>query len=90
MSGALTPRKGGGVKFDRNACFACKKCIDACPVGVIDFDEETHIPIICVQCGACAKHCPYGCLEMVEVKRHDYIDGEDVDKSTQEGTDDDR
>ena len=67
MSGALTPRKGGGVRFDRDECFACKKCVDACPVGVITFDEQLHIPIICIECGACARHCPHGCLEMVAV-----------------------
>ena len=68
MSGALTPRKGGGVRFDRSACFACKKCMDACPVRVITFDEALHIPIICIQCGACARHCPHDCLEMVSVE----------------------
>jgi Fe-S-cluster-containing dehydrogenase component len=76
MSGALTPRKGGGVRFDRKACFACRKCVDACPVNVIAFDEELHTPIICVQCGACVRHCPHECLAMEYVEHFDHSEGE--------------
>jgi Fe-S-cluster-containing dehydrogenase component len=75
MGGALTPRKGGGVRFDREACFACRKCVEACPVNVIEFDEELHIPIICVQCGTCVRHCPHQCLTMEDVERFEDREG---------------
>jgi len=85
MSGALTPRKGGGVKFKREACFACQKCVDTCPVGAIHFDEQMHAPIFCVQCGACARHCPYDCLKMVEAEKKDYIEEEEKLQDSEEG-----
>lgn len=88
MSGALTPRAGGGIKFNRDACFACEKCVDACPVGVITMDNDLHIPIICNECGSCAHHCPYECLEMVEVEEKDYIEEEEkMAKSVEEEKD---
>ena len=85
MSGALTPRDGGGVNFDRNACFACEKCVSACPVGVITMDDNLHIPIVCNQCGTCARHCPYDCLEMVEVEQNDYIAEEEISLESKGG-----
>ncbi|KXG77192.1 putative ferredoxin-like protein YdhY [Thermotalea metallivorans] len=63
-TGALTARKGGGVGLHREKCIGCKKCIDACLVGAIRFDQREGIPIICIQCGACTKNCPHGVLRM--------------------------
>lgn len=65
-TGAIIPRDGGGVLVERDKCIGCRKCIDACIVGAVHFDEEEKKPIICRQCGACVKYCPHDCFSMVE------------------------
>lgn len=66
-SGALEKRPGGGVILKKEKCTGCKKCVDACIVGAVHFDEDTDKPIICKHCGVCAKFCPHECLRMEEV-----------------------
>jgi carbon-monoxide dehydrogenase iron sulfur subunit len=66
-TGALKPRKGGGVLLEPEKCIGCRKCIDACIVGAVNFDEDLKIPIICKHCGICAQFCPHQCLTMEEV-----------------------
>jgi len=66
---ALTPRAGGrGMTYRKSACIGCHKCIDACPVQVIGWDEEEDRPIVCLFCGQCAHFCPHQCLEMVDAE----------------------
>ena len=65
---ALEKRKGGGVILDSPKCIGCRKCIGACIVRAVNFDEDTHKPIICHHCGMCARFCPHDCLQMVEVE----------------------
>ena len=67
-SDALGKRKGGGVTLDHPKCIGCRKCIEACIVRAVNYDEETNKPIICHHCGMCARFCPHGCLQMVEVE----------------------
>jgi Fe-S-cluster-containing dehydrogenase component len=65
---ALTPRAGGrGMVYRKAECISCHKCVEACPVHVIGWDEQEDKPIVCVFCGQCARFCPHDCLEMVEV-----------------------
>lgn len=66
-SGALVPRKGGGVLLDAAHCIGCRKCVSACAVSAVFFDELEHKPIICKHCGVCARYCPHDCLTMEEV-----------------------
>ncbi len=75
-TGALVPRKEGGVIFKESLCVGCKNCVDACPLGVISFREDKKIPIICRQCGVCAKFCPHKCLVMVDKETGIGEDGE--------------
>lgn len=63
-SGALEPRQGGGVLLNKDRCIGCRKCVDACVVGAVNFDEGDHKPIICKHCGVCSKFCPHECLRM--------------------------
>ncbi len=63
-SGALEPREGGGVLLKKDRCIGCKKCVTACIVGAVNFDEVEHKPIICKHCGVCSKFCPHECLRM--------------------------
>ena len=66
-SDALTPRKGGGVKLDKHTCIGCRRCVNACSVNAVFFDEQEKLPIICSHCGVCARHCPHDCLYVEEV-----------------------
>ena len=65
-SDALTPRKGGGVLLDPKKCIGCRRCVEACIVGAIEFDETGQKPIVCRHCGVCTRYCPHGCLSMKE------------------------
>ena len=63
---ALKKRNEGGVLLTSEECIGCRKCVDACIVRAVNFDEETDKPIICHHCGVCARFCPHDCLQMVE------------------------
>ncbi len=65
-TGALLPRKGGGVTYISGKCNGCRQCAEGCVARVITFDEEESRPIVCIQCGACARFCPHEVLAMVE------------------------
>jgi len=65
-TGALIPRKGGGVIFNSSKCIGCQLCVDACIIGAIFWDDDTNKPIVCTQCGYCVDFCKYGVLEMEE------------------------
>ncbi len=67
-SGALERRAGGGVLLNAKRCIGCKKCVSACIVGAVNYDEINHKPIICKHCGVCARFCPHECLRLEEVE----------------------
>jgi len=64
---ALKLRKGGGVTLKSKKCIGCRRCVPACKIGAVGFDEELNEPIICNHCGLCARYCPHGCLFVEEV-----------------------
>ncbi len=66
-TGALRPRKGGGVILDPSKCIGCGNCVRACPIGAVMWDEENNKPVICIHCGYCVNYCPYGVLALEEV-----------------------
>ena len=48
-----------------NKCIGCKKCLEVCPQGCIDF-ANGYAKIIqsnCLHCGACFEHCPVKAVE---------------------------
>jgi len=63
-TGALTPRKGGGVRLDLDRCTGCGFCRGACMVDAVFWDEEINKPVICNSCGYCAGYCPHGVLAL--------------------------
>lgn len=64
---ALVSRGGKGVKLVKDKCIGCGKCVEACPIGAVFWDEESGKPAICVYCGYCADYCEYGVIRLEEV-----------------------
>jgi Fe-S-cluster-containing dehydrogenase component len=56
---------GRGMTYRQAECIGCYKCVEACPVQVIGWDQEENKPIVCIFCGQCVRFCPHDCLEMV-------------------------
>jgi len=63
---ALFPARGGGVRYKKDLCIHCKKCVSACGIAALQWDEAEKSPIPCIQCGLCVKYCPNGVLALVE------------------------
>lgn len=40
------------------SCIDCKKCVEVCPVGSIDYEDVSKLNGICIKCCACIKICP--------------------------------
>ncbi|MDR0310390.1 MAG: (Fe-S)-binding protein [Acidobacteriota bacterium] len=64
--GALFAARGGGVRLKANLCTHCRKCVSACGISALQWDEAEELPIPCIQCGQCAKYCPNGVLALVD------------------------
>jgi Fe-S-cluster-containing dehydrogenase component len=67
---ALSLRKGGGVMLNPSKCIGCGRCVDACPLKAVFWDNEADKPNICIHCGYCANYCPYGVIGLREVEQH--------------------
>ena len=58
------------IKIDLDLCTGCKKCMDACFVDVIRWNESEDIPIAaypddCQICTVCEKVCPVDAIEVI-------------------------
>lgn len=67
IANALTVRRGGGVIVNPSKCIGCGRCIDACPVKAVFWNNEVNKPNICVHCGYCVKYCPHEVLGLETV-----------------------
>ncbi|MCW4016546.1 MAG: 4Fe-4S binding protein [Candidatus Bathyarchaeota archaeon] len=57
------------VKIDYSCCTGCRKCVEACDYGVIEWFEDQPIvtnPINCSACSKCKLICP---VEAISVKK---------------------
>lgn len=57
----------------KDKCIGCKKCVDACPMDVLTWDDEHRQVDItnfidCITCFNCELNCPADAM-YVEVKR---------------------
>lgn len=70
---AITKREDGIVLVNEQLCTGCKECIDACPLGVMQFDGQTMVAQKCDLCvarvdsgqkPACVTACPSHCTHV--------------------------
>ena len=55
----------GTIKLLDNKCTGCAACVDACPMGAVNIDPETGLPLICDLCDGepkCVEYCPKDAL----------------------------
>lgn len=61
----------GYLQFRKERCSGCKKCVKACPLHLIPFDEERKIPLVCDMCEGspeCVEWCQPQALMVVGLK----------------------
>ena len=57
------------VKVDHEKCTGCGTCVDVCPVGVFEIQNEKSVPVNvdeCLACRACETQCPENAIEVIE------------------------
>jgi len=53
----------------RDTCIHCGRCIEACPVKALAFDEDKNVqlnPQLCIGCCCCHEICPVSAVEMTQ------------------------
>ena len=74
---AISKREDGLVLIDEDLCNGCKDCIEACPLGVMQFDEERGVAQKCDLClgrldkglqPACVAACPSHCIYFGDIR----------------------
>ena len=68
----------GKIVINRELCKGCYLCIRACPVKVLEQDNELNAsgsypvkagnPDKCIACGNCYEVCPDVCIEVYELE----------------------
>ncbi len=51
--------------IDVDECTACGSCVDACPMGVLDIEDEVAKVVdedSCIACESCVEACPTGAI----------------------------
>lgn len=68
---AISRNGRGIVLINDDLCIGCKACVEACPFGAMQFDDDGDIAVKCDMClarqaegkdPACAAVCPTGCI----------------------------
>ena len=54
------------IKYDKNKCIDCKKCINECPMNVdmMDNSRKRKNGTECILCAKCVKDCPTKALDL--------------------------
>jgi len=74
---AIKRREDGIVLIDEDLCIGCKECIEACPLGVMQFDTEKEVVQKCDLCveridrglkPACVAACPSHCIYFGDIR----------------------
>lgn len=57
--------------LDEKKCNGCKKCLDVCNFGAIQWDKEKNKPkfnpMLCEGCGACQLICPQKAIDLIKI-----------------------
>lgn len=78
---AISRTAEGIVLIDDAKCIGCRECIQACPFGAMQFNEEKDVAIKCDMCSertsqglkpACVATCPTFCITFRETKKPDW------------------
>ena len=68
---AITRDDRGIVLINEELCTGCKECVDACPYGAMQYDEDRELAVKCDLCNerltrgeapACSLACPAHCI----------------------------
>ena len=68
---AISKDPRGIVLIDNTLCIGCKECIEACPFGAMQFDDDLEIAVKCDMCverlnnnerPACSQACGTRCI----------------------------
>ena len=70
---AITRNDQGIVLIDETLCIGCRDCVEACPFGAMQFEDNREIAVKCDLCihrlaenkkPACMSVCPTGCISL--------------------------
>ena len=70
---AITRNDQGIVLIDEALCIGCRDCVEACPFGAMQFEDNREIAVKCDLCihrlaenkkTACMSVCPTGCISL--------------------------
>jgi len=68
---AISRNEQGIVLIDNDLCIGCRECLEACPFGAMQFEDNQEIAVKCNLCfhrlvddkrPACMEICPTGCI----------------------------
>jgi Fe-S-cluster-containing dehydrogenase component len=74
---AISRDERGIVRIDRELCIGCKACVEGCPFGAMQFDEQWEVALKCDLCydrlkkqeePACSMACPTRCIVWGDMK----------------------
>ena len=57
------------IKIDLERCTGCGTCVDVCPMGVFEIENEKSTvgnADDCIICMACVTQCPNEAIEVIE------------------------
>ena len=58
------------VEVDADKCTGDEECVNVCPTGVFEMQDEKAVVIAedeCLGCESCIEVCPSGAIEVTEV-----------------------
>ncbi|RLI95142.1 MAG: ferredoxin [Candidatus Altiarchaeales archaeon] len=58
------------IKIDKDACLGCGVCVNTCPVGMYELNDDKATIVgnldDCTLCRACESSCPAGAITISE------------------------